>query len=284
MQPVTTKKELTFSSLLKQFYSKAAEVNIDLEPDFDFMLTIPNNISEIISALDASINGLFDGATFDKIVLKVADFKEDTRKYIHKSIKEVKDQHAMTMKIFNDELSPELKFEPSDRCDKILNDSFKQWIENPVKQKRIQIVNENLSPMKWKYDELQKSMNIQCKETKRECKLIKRDIILVKTLHKTILRLTDSDSERIKRIINNIVNFIMRINENQNLMLHNLEHMKIIFNSYNRLRMIWAEFLIGMRNSLTSTPKSVKRSKRMLCKHLAKNVFGSGESKKKTKS
>lgn len=259
-------------------------MKIDLEPDFDFMLTIPNNISKIISALDASMNGLFDGATFDKIVLKVADFKEDTRKYIHKSINEVKDQHAMTMKIFYDELSPELKFEPSDRCDKNFNDSFKQWIENPVKQKRIQIVNENLSPMKSEYDKLQESMNIQCKETKRECKLIKKDITLVKKLHKTILTLSDLDSERIKRIINNVVNLLMKINENQDLVLHNLEHMKIIFHSYNRLRMIWAEFLIGMRKSLRSTPKSVKPSKRMLCKHLAKNVFGSGQSDKNTKS
>lgn len=69
------------------------------------MLTLSNNISEIISAIDVSMNVLFDGAKFDIIVRKVADFKEDTRKYIHKSINKVKAQHAMTLKMFNDKLS-----------------------------------------------------------------------------------------------------------------------------------------------------------------------------------
>lgn len=118
----------------------------------------------------------------------------------------------------------EIKFEPSDKRDEIFNDSFKQWIKNPVKQKRIQIVNRNLSLMKSKYNTLQKFMDIECKATNRERKLINYDVVVVKKLHQKILILTGSDSERIKRIINNVVNVIIRTNENQHLLLHSLEH------------------------------------------------------------
>lgn len=142
---------------------------------------------------------------------------------------------------------------------------IKDWNSDPVQNKHFQRVEKALPSMQWEYEQLRESFKTTINTIEEIKSTVENKTRSLNSVCDHFEEGVDSD-----HCIPDLVYFVVEISKLYNHLIKNLACLKEILTEYNDKRIIWAEFLIEMRNSPTSGPKPIKKKKKPSAKQLAK--------------
>lgn len=273
---ISGEEELTFSLLLEKFYVKAAKANMPMKPKLDFILQISDDVVEIKSRLDAipSMN-LIDNTKRDslmKIVPKEMQIRgRKASEYLYVHISAINNKQSK-FKHLGDDLWKRIAFEPSHKKDHLFRDSFKKWDHNAPNKKQILQVANDINSMQAENYEIFTQFTNGIKAVDEITANIATGSGSVNSLLDRLF-LEKEDSEEFRKCIGDVVPILTEIANLQTSLFNNLRTVRSILKDYNRKRRKWADVLIGMRQTRTTSRKPVKPTIMSRLTNLATNAI-----------
>lgn len=166
----------------------------------------------------------------------------------------INNRQETTKNLFWDILS-EMKFKPSDKNDAMFDSSFEQWKKNPLDYEHLEKVACNLNFMKDEYNQLHDKFDKAMEKLNGIKENINKNIVSANAWFYRFFR--NSDTRDYQEIIDEMQYITMRIYNQQNQLLSKLYSLIEILQTYNAKRFLWAEYVIGMRETLSSERHSV---------------------------
>lgn len=198
----------------------------------------------------------------------------------------INDRQEITKNLLWDILS-EMKFKPSDKNDAMFDSSFEQWKKNPLDLEHLKRVECDLNFMKDEYNQLHDEFVKAMEKLNEIRENIDKNIVSANAWFYRFFR--NADTRDYQQIIDEMQYITMEIYNQQNHLLSKLCTLIEILQTYNAKRFLWAEYVIGMRETLSSKRHSLavgfntaKRGR--ISKMVSFKSFGKCFSFKKTKS
>lgn len=248
-------ENLTFSALLDSFYIKAAEKGVELKPRLHFMLQISINIDKIKLKLKAPLKKLMHRTRKMKMLEKVPKDmiidEENAYNYLRNKINAINNEQKDIIKTTLGKINRRIVFEPHTLKDDKFDEYYRQWECKPARKKHIQRVECSIKLMASEFQKLNEEFNEIMAEvnTAREC-LEELRIAVDHSFNKLLNSTKPKQAERI--IISEIKPMLNIIHKQQKDLGEKLKFVTEILTDYNTQRLIWAQFLIGMRSKLPS--------------------------------
>lgn len=251
----------TFFSLLERFYVKAEEKNIKMRPNLDFMIKISDNIDEIKLHFEAPAKEYISNEKrnqFLKQIPKNLKINEnDAQKLLFREISSINYVQTTRLIFQNINICGEIAFKPPHKYDKDLHEFFEQWVKNSISKKHVKRVKKQSKFMRLEYSELHDQFTEEMKMVDKIRANIEMDMTLASSLFEKLIEATDSN--QIDKITIETESVLSKINSQQYDLIENLRNVSTTLNKYNRRRIVWEEVLIGMRKSLRSQRKPLKK-------------------------
>lgn len=225
-------EDVTFRTLLEKFYEKAASKGMILKPKLDFMLQISDHV--LITQFQTPV-----------------EFLDETKhravgRRISKKIKEFNKRHTRKIQHIIAKICSFMAFNSPNKYDDFIN-AFKKWEDRPVDVKQLQQIKTVLNCMEEEFKKLKDKFKNYTDTAVRVKKNIQLDLGFAKSLLNNISKTKRSAVKAsMKKELKPIVE---RLLHQQIKLIATLRNVILILFSYNEQRIIWAEFLIGMRNS-----------------------------------
>lgn len=260
---------MTYSGLLKKCYGKAPLLSARLS----FMLGISNksHIEELRNEFKEPPTFISDDR-MDSILFEVPqEMIIDGKKpfeLLYEQIPKIRDTMLKTVRKSNDQIRSAIAVQSLGKDQSYMENfgkKIKDWNCDPVKNKHFQRVEKAVASMQSEYEQLRESF----KTTINTIGEIKST---VENRTKSLNSVCDHFEEGVDsdHCIPDLVYFVVEISKLYTHLIKNLACLKEILTEYNDKRIVWAEFLIEMRNSPTSGPKPIKKKKKPSAKQLAK--------------
>lgn len=254
-------ENVTFSALLDSFYIKAAEKGVELKPRLNFMLQISINIDKIKSKLKAPLKKLMHRARKMQMLEKVPEDmiidEASAYKYLRDKINSINNEQADIIKTTIGKIDRRIGFEPHTMKDTKFDEYYRQWECKPARKKHIQQVERSIKSMASEFQVLNEEFNEIMVEVNaaRDC-LEELRIVVDQSFNKLLNSTKPEQAKRI--IISEIKPMLNLIHKHQKDLGDKLKQVMAILKDYNTQRLLWAQFLIGMRSELTSQLEQVK--------------------------
>lgn len=170
-------------------------------------------------------------------------------------------------KYLGDVLCSKIETGPSTKKDQLFNDSFKKWDKNPAKKKQIQSVANDISFMEMENTEMFIQFANAMKVVDEMTVNIATGIAKANSLFDKLLE--TNDMEEVKISIESVASILIEIMRMQSALSQHFQAMRMILKDYNRKRRLWAEFMIGMRVTRSTSRKPVKPTMMTYIRNLA---------------
>lgn len=138
--------------------------------------------------------------------------------------------------------------------------SFKNWLRNPTNVDHMKKVKNTLGSMKTEYDQLHEKFKRELNEVNVERANIEKNVEAVNNLMEKFFH-TKVNRQIADGLSGDLSNLVYGVETLRNSLIEKLKNVIKTLEEYNQKRIIWAEFLIGMRDTLTTQPKAVALSK-----------------------
>lgn len=264
-------EDLTFSRFLEKFNKKAAEKGIDMGSRLNFIVRISNTVDKLRKKLDIPVKEFLDAETLEKVIKRVpkrtvitthdnkaALHKMYGRDFLRQSIKFINDAQKIRIHSVSKEICNKIAFSPSIMYDKVFDDWFKVWDNDPIDETHVKLVYKELPVMIEEYEKLFKLFHKRLSEFEEGAAQVKFMSGLVTEGVDKILKLTpenEADGVEAKQILVSIVPLLERLFRAQGIVCQALEDIRNVLTVYNRNRIRWVEFLMAMRESLAETKR-----------------------------
>lgn len=259
---------------MNELHVKANRSKIKMRSNLQFIVQFLDNINEIQTEIVAFNKTFINEFQKQQMLAKVSfDMKIDNLNAKHVLLCKIDfinitTRRRITMSIHQICLEIASKF--PGRYELNFEKSFWNWVKNPTNRTHIERINNDLYIMEALYSRLVKLFNrklLQIRETKAslESDLVKANLLVDKFL-RAVTKKSRKYIEEMEAILDNITIHTGNLEQKLDQLLH-------ILNYYNEQRSDWAQFLIGMKKTLSSNPKEVKLAKVVNLTNFAKDAF-----------
>lgn len=244
-------EQVTFSKVLSDLKTKADGVGVTIEPLND-MFVMFTSIVEITARIQRFGTKFMADEMFNRILKKVPAIRsrEHTFSINIKLINHLRETNIKPLiKKFNDGVAFELK------NDEEFVDSFQNWNENPPNRTHIIEVQRTVDAIKLEYDDMQKHIE---KFVKRANVVLAENEVKIgfaDQLFKSILEDTYNEFADVKDKLNITTKDLYQYHT---FMFDRMDTLEGYVKMFNMSRLKWAEFIIGMRETLSSRKAPVK--------------------------
>lgn len=249
--------------MLDRFYAKAAKVQINLRPQLDFILKISDDMDEIQfrTKLDVLFKEFMNASrtkqVLEKVPVSMQAMGRNARGFLATRINAINKRS-------------EIEYTSTIKYDNGFYKSFKNWDHNPVDQAHVQQVVNDIGIMRSKYDELHGPFIVEMNAIYGVDVNFASDIDLANSLFDRLLASTNA--LEIRKLVEDSLQVTIRMADRRKTRMTTLEHVRNILKDYNQWRIIWAEFIIGMRQTLSSERHLVQLNKFAYVKNRVKHV------------
>ncbi|XP_031624035.1 uncharacterized protein LOC116341232 [Contarinia nasturtii] len=234
-------KDVTCSTFLDQFYAKASKQGFDFRPRLSVILGITNDSKRIIKKCQAPIKEFVDHTKLLRLQNTIGLLKHHIVKAYEKTIE---------TRFLYDDIIRELEFKLPIKTDKIFRKSYEKWEkDSEIDKSRLEFVNNTIGAMALDYSELHKGFKEHLEAADQTKVIVEKYFDSANTSFDTFLNITP-DTKNKKCIIWEVAKIILAIQKEQDQLLVHLESMKNILRVYNEQRLIFIEYIMGMRESL----------------------------------
>lgn len=261
-------ENVTFSVLVSEFYAKMAEVNPFVNINLDFVLGISENIDKIkvnFGVFNRFMSQERRNEIMEKVPSSLVINGKLARDLLQNNINFVDFGHMLDTMELNFDIYSEISYNlanKNDKMNKCFNKSYKIWKHNPVDQKHMQQVAIDFESMELEYIRLRAVFEMKMNAKDEIKRNIETMIAAVDGMFDELLNVSKSKeldpNSTIQQMVMAIVRDLTEIHKRRVEYMANLRNLRNILKDYNKSRVIWAEFLIGMRESLKSDSKPVQ--------------------------
>lgn len=241
------------------------DTNVVLKSELDFVLGITENIDEIKSKFERSTYFMNDARRI-QVMKKVPNYQQisgnSAFELLHEAIKSIYVSSTNADKVYADiRKAIEFKSPIQNETDKnIFNKSYMNWKRNPTNLTHVQCASVVKTSMKYDYDRWHESFTKEMKEIDEITEYIDLKTTGFNSYCDKLLDKTMVQKQAKEDIIANIILNAVEIQKIYPKLHPILKHILKILNDFNKKRITWAEFLIGMREWPSSSPKPVGKT------------------------
>lgn len=251
---------------------KARDFNIDWRKDqkLNFITQKFDQIEKFKARLNKPLKLSVTNSSINEYVQEVPENylleEMKARDYLSSMIDKIVDQQSNLLKQKRAKVSASIVIDARKLDDyKVLNESFVNWSKNPTSEKHMKNVDKEISKMKTEFDNCQSLFTSEL-DTMRKFEVnITGDITVARELLKDIWHTTFLAENLSLEMLRKAGLQLKFIHIAQNALGEMLDYMyKRILQDYNKKRIVWVQFIIGMRKSLNpkEKPKPVKLVKK----------------------
>ncbi|XP_031624090.1 uncharacterized protein LOC116341273 [Contarinia nasturtii] len=253
---VVSTESITFASIVKKLYGQSKS----LKSKFDFMLKITKDIDAIKKKLEKMPRKAFlEHNTSEYILKHVPEDLQingtDARQVLREKIDAINEGETISIKEIDDQICTRITFKSKGILDEAIEKSYKNWAKNPVDAHHLKQINLDYPTMKSKFDNWQKTFIDEMKAADVLRDEIKAYFNGANSIFKTLLNEPHNASETAEKYVDGILDGIL---VRHYRLIKKLESAADVLQKYNNERVIWTEFIIGMRAKLESDPKPVE--------------------------
>lgn len=224
------------------------------------MLQITNKIDKIKKKLKAPLKTFVNSTNIDEIVRKVpADLYFNgglkASKFLRSTINSIDMRQTTQNMNAIEEICTEFEFKPSYKKHRAFLKWFIKWDLNPVDQFHVQRVRGDIRKMAAEYENLLEKFNNEL--TAVHIARVDLDKFITLACSSLNILLQTTYPAQKTEIIIDVEPMLNKIHKQQSQFSKNLSELKTVLKNYNQQRMIWAESLIGMRESIEPSPKEI---------------------------
>lgn len=252
-------ESVRFSLLLEKVYAKSPGTSIS-KPNLDFLLTVPISIERMRNNFRMFHTTFVNKPMKDKLLKKVPPEGElDEIIYswlLNQKIDTINQLHTNQISPVLNDIYTELAIQMPSKRNSKFDESFKNWLENPTDSIHIQRIETDLNAMIIQYNQTLVTFNNELEASVDVSKGIVAEIKQANALFDKLLKQRDVNQAKV--IVGEVSNILDKIPTRESVLIRNLRDVKSALYKYNNQRVIWAEFLIGMRETLDSPSKPVE--------------------------
>lgn len=256
---------------MNKFYSKAETKKVQLRPQLDFLLKLTENEDEI----KIKLNNLISRPVNSKKIKQALEWIPANMKIIGKNahtvlsetIRLINNEHMEQIKNLKASVYSQVIFDSPSKYDVNFDIMFEKWEHKPIDVKHLKKVSDDINTMKIQYHNLQANFNKQVQKLDALQTKIDTDVSYTNDLLDALLGM--HSLEQMMKTITTFERIKDRISNHRTQLIQILENLKKILSIYNIERISYAEYLIGMKESLESKRKLMKHKKCELrsCRH-----------------
>lgn len=198
---------MTYSSLVRKFYDKAAEKRIEMNGKLDFMIKISPNIEQALSEFEIFKNEFMNLTRINQIFQNVPDeFEIDetaARWLVRGDIDEINHVHLVRFRRKIEEIYTELEADSPGIFNSMFDESFENWICNPTSKNHMQRIDKDMNSMEMEFQRLQKNFNATIKAANQIKGTILKDTVSAEVLFERLIN--ETDVQRAKECTEEIV-------------------------------------------------------------------------------
>lgn len=271
---------------MNKLYTKGDDIDTELRPKFNFILkglSSINDLSDVEKKLKSPLNPLLSPEKLENLVKKVPEGtklkKTNVRDFLRNEIGTFNDKQ-IELKNLVDEVWTEVIVDVSKRVDDLFLKSFAQWEKNSVDINHMENVLSNINDAMVEFNQLNEKFGRQLEAMHTSSVSIEKDISSSAMVFNKLLKQPKLTPNI---IIEKIVPITSVIFQKQARFESIIRKANALTKEFNNRRMIWAEYVIGMRETLSAKRKLVKPHKKIIStKILAKLGVLCGNDEKKS--
>lgn len=257
---------MSFSELAETFHAKEIGIISDKKSNLQFILGFFDHFDDIqikCGTFKSFMTAERKAAILGKVPENIMFGETTSHDFLELSLKSGDTANRLRISYIKYEINSEILFELFMRNDKSFNQSFKNWKRNPTDQKHVQRVKNELASMKSEYDQCNTHFNKQLRAIVESRAKIETMISSVNESIKYLLNIKETEQSYyydsiVSKPVKEIAITSMKIYSDQTAFMTKLEKLRDLLKDYNKKRVKWSEFLIGMRETLVSEPKPVE--------------------------
>lgn len=235
---------------LEKYNAKSTEKGVNLKNRLNFLLKISNSIDKIKTKLETPMK-VINPEMLKEVEKKVPVDTMYEGANLHMRLRDQITvlnirQSKAAWKLSNDVCSA-IAFRPLFKYGEI----FDEWNNEQFTKEYFERVESELRTIATEYEKWHGQFNDEIKEANQERFIIEKIISLTNDAFGSLNQINDP-KEATKTVINLIIPLLNRISKAQTALFGHLKQLQHILKEYNEARFVWIEFLIGMRESITS--------------------------------
>ncbi|XP_031637207.1 uncharacterized protein LOC116349763 [Contarinia nasturtii] len=255
-------EDITFSNLLDQFNKKAAEKGFDMGSKLHFIIKISNTVGKLKKKLETPPKEFMDSKKLKRVLASVPktmtitgpDYVEvNGREFLRLMIGIINDAATENIPNISAEICTEITFIPPH--DQLFDDWYKAWDMDPISEQHMIQVYKELPAMTTKYVQLYDLYHKRLGEVEAAVKGVKFLTKLINTDFDRLLILNpeeESDAVQARETVLRLQPLLERLGQHQEHVIRQLTQVRDVLIEYNKDRIKWIEFLVEIRESLTS--------------------------------
>lgn len=172
----------------------------------------------------------------------------------------------------------EIAFKPDIMYDKVFDNWFKVWDRDPINAEHVRQVEKELRDMTIEYETLLKRFNKMMKEVEAAEERFQYYLKFANPQFGRILKLNPEkpNAKKVKDILVGLQPLLDKLLQQLHLVLKHLKRVRFVLIDYNKARVRWVEFLMAMRESLTSERRTSVHIERII-RFFANVICGNGD-------
>lgn len=253
---VSGEEDLTFLSVVEKIYNKADERAIKLKPKLSFVRSISINVDKIKSRLNALVTEFWDDKKIKEILGKIPAGTTimnvaNAWSFLRTKCDQIKIMQIEKVEII-DRIWNGVNVKPAKK-DWIFKFWFKEWNQDPVDEMHMDRVKNSTKTMSAEYDKLFKKFNAELTEAEK----IKSNIdTFIGLANRSFGKLFEKPPAKPQEVANDVKPLMDRIYNHEKGLITKLLAIENAVKEYNERRMVWVDFLIDLRETMTSSRRS----------------------------
>lgn len=244
--------EVSFFLLVKKLEANLNQTKIKIGKDLLFLRGISPQIHKLMKNVFGKHPEFMHLNLMENMLSKVPEEIEidgkNTRAFLYHKISETFVHQKAEVEDMNRQITAEIQFELSDNNKRNFVDLFKQWYNKPAEKKDVKRVKNGIGPMFSDHKQFFECFNRTMATVEKFNGLVKSCKTIVDYTRKNLLKSTKF--EEIKKLTEEIVGSTVKASSTYPLLIKKLADVKTLLRNYNKRRIEWAEFIIGIRESL----------------------------------
>ncbi|XP_031622862.1 uncharacterized protein LOC116340482 [Contarinia nasturtii] len=246
---------VTFASVVKKFYEKAmANGNVHMQHELDFIIKISNNADNLKNKFEPLVEEFMDKGKLKEVIKKLPNGQKINGVfvpvYFNEQFKLINSQRTSKIKDLVHKIDTEITLQPRHVKAKgynyeKLNKYFVEWKQKP---KHVEVVKNNIQSMETKYNTLKTEFDGEINAISQLIETIKTE---VDSVNMSFGKLSQAQKTNDKMdIFRESKPTIATISQNQSNLIELLHRTLKTLKAYNEYRIVWAEYIVGVKESL----------------------------------
>ncbi|XP_031625004.1 uncharacterized protein LOC116341839 [Contarinia nasturtii] len=266
-------QQFSFDDLASKFNTKVDAIDTNMRLNCSFILKSlgSNDFSNIELKLNAPLNPLLSNDKLEALVTKVPEGvklkKTNVRDFLRSKIETFNNKQIENRNLL-DQIWAEVTVDVSRRMDDLFLKSFVQWEKNSVDINHMKKVISNLTDAIVEFDEMNKVFGEQLEAADMARISIEEDISSSAMVFNKLLKKSKlTTSIIIEEVVPIFSVIFQKLAEFESI----IQKENALTKEFNNRRIVWADYMIGVRETLSAERKLVKPYKKTrIAKNLAK--------------